>query len=155
MKPVIYLRIASILTLIHAVLHTVGGVFGKPVSTQAAMIAAQMRYRFEVFGVMRSYADFYRGMGLAVTIFLTVDAVVLWVLASMARSDSARLRPILAVFCIGYIAITLNSLSFFFAGPVIAEILIVLCIAAAIVTASSSDVRNVREAESELKVARP
>ena len=30
MKPVIYLRAASLLTLLHAVLHTIGGVFGKP-----------------------------------------------------------------------------------------------------------------------------
>ena len=154
MKPVLYLRVASILTLIHAILHTVGGVFGKPVSLQASMIAAQMRYRFEVFGVMRSYADFYRGMGIGVTIALTMDAAVLWLLASMARSDSARLRPILAVFCAGYIAFTLNSLTYFFAGPVIAEILIVLCIAAAIVTARSSDERGVRDAESKLEAAR-
>jgi hypothetical protein len=153
MKPVIYLRVASILTLIHAVLHTVGGVFGKPVSGQAAMIAASMRTRFEVFGVMRSYADFYRGMGLGITIALTMDAAVLWVLASMARSDSARLRPIMAVFCVGYIAFTLNSLTFFFSGPVIAEILIVLSIGAAIVTARSRDEREEVDAGSELKVA--
>jgi hypothetical protein len=153
MKPVIYLRVASILTLIHAVLHTVGGVFGKPVSGQAAMIAASMRTRFEVFGVIRSYADFYRGMGLGITIALTMDAAVLWVLASMARSDFARLRPIMAVFCVGYIAFTLNSLTFFFSGPVIAEILIVLCIGAAIVTARSRDEREEVDAGSELKVA--
>src|ERR1700738_4550594 len=30
MKPAIFLRIASVLTLIHAVLHTIGGVFSKP-----------------------------------------------------------------------------------------------------------------------------
>ncbi len=153
MKPVIYLRIASILTLIHSILHTIGGVFGKPPSAQAAMIAASMRYRFEVFGVMRSYADFYRGMGLGITIALTMDAAVLWVLASMAKSDSARLRPIMAVFCIGYIAFTLNSLTFFFSGPVIAEILIVLCIGAAIVTAKHGDERKERNVESELKTA--
>lgn len=155
MKPVLYLRIASVLTLIHAIMHTIGGVFGKPPSGQAAIIAASMRYRFEVFGVMRSYADFYRGMGLGITIALTMDAAVLWVLASMARSDSARLRPILAVFCVGYIAFTLNSLAFFFAGPVIGEILIVLCLLAAIVTARSSDVHEVRNAESALKTAQP
>ncbi len=155
MKPVLYLRVASVLTLVHAIMHTVGGVFGKPVSGQAAMIAAQMRYRFEVFGVMRSYADFYRGMGLGITIALTMDAAVLWVLASMARSDSARLRPIVAVFCLGYIAFTLNSLAFFFAGPIIAEILIVLCLGAAIVTARSEDEREERNVESELKTARP
>lgn len=153
MKPVLYLRIASILTLVHAIMHTLGGVFGKPPSAQAAMIAASMRYRFEVFGVMRSYADFYRGMGLGITIALTMDAAVLWVLASMAKSDAARLRPILAVFCIGYLAFTFNSLTFFFYGPVIAEILIVICIGAAIVTARSDDQRAKRNAESELKTA--
>ena len=122
MKPVLYLRIASILTLIHSILHTIGGVFGKPPSAQAAMIAASMRYRFEVLGVMRSYADFYRGMGLGITIALTMDAAALWVLASMAKSDSARLRPIIAVFCFGYIAFTLNSLAFFFAELIVAPI---------------------------------
>ena len=34
MKPVLYLRIASILTLIHSILHTIGGVFGKPPSAR-------------------------------------------------------------------------------------------------------------------------
>ena len=29
-KPVVLLRVAAVLTLIHAVLHTIGGVFGKP-----------------------------------------------------------------------------------------------------------------------------
>ncbi len=29
MKPAIFLRIAAVLTFIHAVLHTIGGVFGK------------------------------------------------------------------------------------------------------------------------------
>jgi hypothetical protein len=154
MKPVLFLRIASILTLIHSILHTVGGVFGKPPSAQAAMIAASMRYRFEVLGVMRSYADFYRGMGLGITIALTMDAAVLWVLASIARSDSARLRPIIAVFCLGYLAFTPNSLVFFFAGPVIAEILIVLCLAAAFVTATPGNKGGESDARPELNTAR-
>jgi hypothetical protein len=155
MKPVLYLRIASFLTLIHAILHTIGGVFGKPPSAQAAIIAASMRYRFEVFGMMRSYADFYRGMGIGITISLTMDAAVLWVLASMARSDAARLRPIMAVFCVGYLTFALNSLAFFFSGPVIAELLIVLCLGAAIATARPRDEGDERSAESGLKTAQP
>ena len=155
MKPVIFLRIASILTLIHAILHTVGGVFGKPVSAQAAMIAASMRYRFEVFGVMRSYADFYRGLSLGITISLTMDAAILWLLASTAKSEAARLRPILAVFCVAYLAFSLNSFTYFFSGPVIAEILIVLCIGAAMVTAGDANEGAERVAHSELKAARP
>ena len=153
MKPVVYLRIASILTLIHSIMHTIGGTFGKPPSAQAAMIAASMRYRFEVFGVMRSYADFYRGMGLGITIALTMDAAILWLLASLARSDSARLRPILAVFLMGYLALALNSFTFFFSGPVIAELLIVACIAGAILTAKSVDGHAVQPSQTELKTA--
>ncbi|HEY2471754.1 MAG TPA: hypothetical protein VGI45_28470 [Terracidiphilus sp.] len=139
MKPVICLRIASILTLIHAILHTIGGVFGKPAPGVATMVAANMRTRFEAFGVMRSYSDFYMGMGLAVSIFLTMDAIIFWFLASLAKSDAARLRPILALFLLGYLAMAVNSLLFFFAGPVITEILIAACLAAAIFTAKPAE----------------
>ena len=89
MKPVIFLRIASVLTFIHAVLHTVGGVFGKPAPGVAAMVAATMQANhFPVFGVTRSYADLYFGLGIAVTIFLTIDAVLLWQLSTLAQSSS-------------------------------------------------------------------
>lgn len=153
MKPVLYLRIASILTLIHSVLHTIGGVFGKPPSTQAAMIAASMRYRFEVFGVMRSYADFYRGMGLGITVALTMDAAILWLIASLAKSDAARLRPIMAVFLVGYLALAFNSYTFFFSGPVIAELLIVFCLATAIVTAKPAIEQGANATRAEWKTA--
>lgn len=135
MKPVIFLRIASVFTLIHAILHTIGGVFGKPAPGVATTVAAAMRTRFEVFGVMRSYSDFYLGMGLAVSIFLTMDAVVLWLLSSLARSEAARLRPILSLFLLGYLAMAANSFLFFFAAPVVVEVSIAGCLAAAILTA--------------------
>lgn len=153
MKPVVYLRIASALTLIHSIMHTIGGVFGKPVSSQAAMIAASMRYRFEVFGVMRSYADFYRGLGLGITVALTMDAALLWLLASLAKSEAARLRPMMAVFLIGYLALALNSYTFFFFGPVIAELLIVFCLGAAIFTAKQANHREQESAQAGLKTA--
>jgi hypothetical protein len=136
MKAVIFLRIASVLTLIHAILHTIGGVFVKPEPGIAAMVAATMQSNhFPVLGVTRSYADFYRGMGLGITILLTMEALVFWLLASLAKSDAARLRPILGVFLAGYLAFAVNSWFFFFSGPVIAETLIALCLGMAIFTA--------------------
>jgi hypothetical protein len=139
MKPAIFLRFASILTFIHSVLHTVGGVFGKPGTGVAAAVAANMRTRFSILGVTRSYSDFYMGMGLGVTIFLTMDALLFWMLASMARKDAVRLRPLMIVFALGYLAFAFNSYVFFFAFPVITEILIVACLIAAIVTAKPLD----------------
>ena len=139
MKPAVFLRIASILTFIHSVLHTVGGVFGKPVNGAAAAVAANMRTPFPVFGLTRSYSDFYMGIGLGVTISLTMDAVLLWILASMARRDAVRLRPLITIFALGYSAFSLNSYVFFFAYPIINEMLIVICLVAAIVTAKPAD----------------
>jgi len=139
MKPVVFLRVASVLTLVHSILHTIGGVFGKPVNAAAASVAANMRTPFPVLGVTRSYADFYMGMGLGVTIFLTVDAILFWILASMAKRDAVRLRPLIAVFAIGYLAFALNSCLFFFAFPIITELLIVAFLVAAAVTAKPLD----------------
>jgi hypothetical protein len=140
MKPALFLRIASVLTLIHAIMHTIGGVFGKPQPSVAAMVAATMQSnRFPVLGVTRRYADFYRGMGLGITISLTMETIVFWLLASLGKSDAARLRPVLAVFLVGYLALAVNSWYFFFSGPVIGEVLIALCLGMAIAFARPAE----------------
>ncbi len=133
MKPVILLRIASVFTLIHAIFHTIGGVFGNPVPGTAAMVAATMQAnRFTVFGVTRSYADFYFGMGMGITIELAAQAILLWQLSTLAKKDPMVLRPIIAVLAAGYLALAVNSYRYFFQGPVIAEVLIALCLGLAI-----------------------
>jgi hypothetical protein len=139
MKSTLFLRIAAVLTFIHAVLHTIGGVFGKPDPgpSQTAFTAMQANH-FPVMGLTRSYADFYMGLGLALTISMTMEAIVFWLLASLAKTDGARLRPILAVFMAGYLFIAVNSFAYFFYAPVIVEILIALCLGMAIFTAESA-----------------
>ena len=136
MKPQLFLRIASVLTLIHSVLHTIGGVFGKPLPGPGEQAVAAMKTnQFLFMGNSRSYWDFYMGMGLGVTIFLTADAIVLWLLASLAKTDAARLRPILWVYAFGYLVFALNSYRYLFLFPVITEILIALCLILAIAAA--------------------
>jgi hypothetical protein len=136
MKPVLFLRIASVLTLIHSVLHTIGGVFGKPDPGIAAATEAIMKAnQFVVFGLTRTYFDFYRGMGLGVTIFLTAEAIVFWQLGELAKRDALRLRPAITTFTIAYLVFAMNSYVYFFYMPVIVEILIAACLAVAIVTA--------------------
>jgi hypothetical protein len=126
-KPVIFLRIASALTLIHAVLHTIGGVFSSPDPGPGTVAVEAMRLnKFLLMGNMRSYWEFYRGMGLAVSIFLTAEAVVFWQLSTLAKTDAARLRPILATFAFAYFAMAVNSLNYFFLAPVIVELVIVI-----------------------------
>jgi len=135
MKPVIYLRAASLLTLLHAVLHTIGGVFGKPdPGPEQVAVAAMKANQFPVMGATRSFWSFYMGLGLAVTIFLTVAAVVLWQLSSLAKTDSYRLRPIYAAFLLAFIAMAVDSYVYFFPPPVIAELMIAASLGMAILT---------------------
>jgi hypothetical protein len=91
--------------------------------------------QFLLMGNMRSYWEFYRGMGLAVTIFLTFETIVFWQLGSLARTDAVRLRPILAAFAIAYCAMAVNSQIYFFLAPVIVETIIAVLLVLAIVTA--------------------
>ena len=136
MKPVNFLRFASVLTLIHAVLHTIGGVFSNADRGPASVAVAAMKAnQFLLMGNMRSYWDFYRGMGLAATVSLTSEAIVFWLLGNLAKTDALGLRPIIATFLVAYLVLAVNSFTYFFVGPVIAEILIALCLGLAIFTA--------------------
>ena len=153
MKASFFLRVASGLTLIHAILHTIGGVFGKPEPGAAAMVVATMQSnRFPVMGVTRSYADFYHGLGLGITIFLTVEAIVFWLLASLVQTSGERIRPVLLLFFVGYLALAVNSYFYFFFPPVIVETLIALCLGVAIATARPANKEAV-EARTGLKTA--
>lgn len=133
MKSMLYLRIASVLTLLHAVLHTWGGVFSKSQPGAASEAAAAMRANlFIVMGMVRSYWLFYKGMGLAVSVFLLVEAVVFWQLASLAKSSGRRIRPILLPFLFGYLALAAVSYRYFFLPPVLVEALIAACLGMAV-----------------------
>ena len=136
MRTVLFLRIASVLTLVHAALHTIGGVFGGAApGVQQATVAVMKANEFAVMGATRSYWDFYMGLGLVVSVFLTVEGVVFWQLGSLAKTDALRLRPVLATFLVGYLCAAVVSYRYFFAAPVITEILIALCLGLTIVAA--------------------
>jgi hypothetical protein len=133
MKPVIYLRAASLLTLLHAMLHTIGGVFGKPdPGPQQVAVAAMKANQFPLMGATRSYWSFYMGMGLTASIFLTIVAIVLWQLSSLAKTDACRLRPICMSFLLAFLLLAVNSSIYFFPAPVFVELLIAICLAMAI-----------------------
>jgi hypothetical protein len=141
MRTVLFLRIASVLTFIHAVLHTIGGVFGGAApGAQQATVAVMKANEFAVMGAMRSYWDFYRGLGLVVSVFLTMEAIVFWQLGSLAKADALRLRPVVATFLVGYLCAAVVSYRYFFVAPVIMEILIALCLGVAMAFARQAAV---------------
>jgi hypothetical protein len=49
-------------------------------------VSAMKVNHFLVMGLTRSYSDFYFGLGLGVSIFLTFEALVFWPLGNLAKS---------------------------------------------------------------------
>lgn len=136
MKTTVFLRVASVLVLVQSVLHTIGGVFGKPTPGAAASAVLAMKSnQFLVAGLNRTYWDFYIGFGLAITIFLAAEGLILWLLGNLAKTDAVRLRPILLVFFAGYAALAVDAAVKFFPPPLITDSLIALCLLAAVATA--------------------
>jgi hypothetical protein len=140
MKTATFLRIASVVTLIFATLHTIGGVFGKPLPGVAEQTVAVMKAnQFQLFGHPRTYWDFYMGLGLSVTISLTAEATLLWLLASLAPLLGTRVRPILIVFAIENAIVAVNANRYFFVGPVIASSVLVCLFVAASIAARAAE----------------
>ena len=138
MKPTLFLRIAAGLTLLHCVLHTLGGVFGSPQHGQEeiSVIETMRSHHFDFLGSMRSYWDFFFGYGLFVTIMLFIEAVLFWQLGTMAKANAAWTKPIVALFFLNYVAIAMVSWRYFFIAPVVNELLIAACLAVAFVKAA-------------------
>jgi hypothetical protein len=144
MKPATFLRIASVVSLIFATMHTIGGVFGKPLPGVAEQTVVVMKAnQFQLFGHTRSYWDFYMGFGLSITISLAAEAAILWLLASVAPLLGSRIKPILVVFAVENVFVALNANRYFFFGPVLASSLLVCLFIAAFIAAGATEQASV------------
>jgi len=133
MRTTLYLRIASVLAIIHAILHTIGGVLSKPNNgaPEIAVIEAMKSRSFNVMGSMRTYWDFFYGYGWILGITLLVQGILFWQLATIAKTNAAPIRPIMLLFCINFVATTILAWKYFFIAPAVTEILIAAFLAAA------------------------
>ena len=139
MKSPILLRAASILTLLYFAGHTAGMPWTPAVEpAEMSVLEGMKSHGFEVMGFIRTYWDFYFGFGVTNSVFLLVQAVVLWQLGSLAKTDASRVRPIVASFFVGFAVNALLAWKYFFAVPVVITIAISVCLALAFVSAGRS-----------------
>jgi hypothetical protein len=131
MSTSILLRVASILTLIFAVGHSLGGMQSWSPAGETAVLREMRSFRFEAEGLSRTYWDFYVGFGVLISIYLFVQAVLLWQFAALAKADPPRVRPLIASFFLASLASALVSWRFIFAIPVVFAGLVAVCLALA------------------------
>jgi hypothetical protein len=68
------------------------------------VLKAMSIVRFDTMGANRSYLDFFMGFGWSISVLMLLETVLLWQLASLARSDLAQVRPMIAAFALATLA---------------------------------------------------
>jgi hypothetical protein len=143
MKAFHFLRIAAVLTLLYCAGHTSGMPWTPYTDPEATSVLEAMKsHRFEAEGFKGTYWDLYFGFGLIIAVFLLVQAAVLWQVASLARTDALRVRPIVVSLLIAFVINAALSWKYFFVVPVVMAGLIAICLAIALVLAGRTQARE-------------
>ena len=117
MTATLLLRIASVISLLFAAGHSLGGLRKWSPMGENPVLQAMTTVRFETRGANRSYLDFFMGFGWSISVFMLMQTVLLWQLASLAGTDAAHVRPMIAVFAFATLASGLIAWRFIFPIP--------------------------------------
>jgi hypothetical protein len=136
------LRTASIVTLLFAAGHSLGGLQSWSPPGETEVLQAMRSFRFDAEGVSRTYWEFYIGFGFMVGVFLLAQAAVLWQLSTAWKKDSALVRPILGVLFISVVANAALAWLFFFTVPLIMASTIALSVGLALAAALRQSIQR-------------
>lgn len=125
MTATLWLRISAVIALLFAVGHSLGGFSDWSPMEDNPVLQAMRTMRFDVMGVNRSYLDFYRGFGHTLTAFQVMEAVLLWQLATLARSNAAAVRPMIGIMVLAGVAQCLIAWRFIVPVPALLTLLLV------------------------------
>jgi hypothetical protein len=125
------LRIASVISLLFTAGHTMGGLRKWSPMGDNAVLKAMTDVRFDTMGANRSYLDFFMGFGWSISVFMLMQTILLWQLASLARTDPARLRPMIAIIALATVASGIIAWRFIFPVPALFSGALAIVLAAA------------------------
>jgi len=131
LKPAIFYRIASVLLLLFAALHTFGFRQIDPKWGVDSLIGLMQSVHFDIMGTRRTYWDFFVGFGLFFSVFLVFTAVFAWQLAGLPDRTLTLMRGTAWSLVVCFAAVTILSFVYAFIVPIVLSILILLCFTAA------------------------
>jgi hypothetical protein len=131
MTATLLLRIASVISLLFTAGHTMGGLKKWSPMGDNEVLRAMTGVRFETMGANRSYLDFFMGFGWSLSVMMAMQTVLLWQMASLARTDPAHVRPMIAVFALATLATGVIAWRFIFPVPAIFSGVLLLALVAA------------------------
>jgi hypothetical protein len=130
-KPSVLYRIASVLLLLFAALHTFGFRQVDPQWGVESLIRSMQSIRFDILGSQRTYWEFFVGFGLFFSIFLVFTAVLTWQLSGLPGQTLTAMRGTAWALVACFAAVTAVCCGYAFIIPIVFSILILLCLTAA------------------------
>jgi hypothetical protein len=129
MTATLGLRISSVISLLFAMGHTWGGISAEwsPVG-ETETLRLMKSYHMAFSGVSRSYYDFFMGFGYSLSVGMFLQAILLWLLASLAKRHPADVRPFVGAFFLASLVGVGISWKFIFPVPVIFGLVLTACI---------------------------
>jgi len=117
MTATLWLRISAVISALFAAGHILGGRKNWSPMGDNPVLAAMGSTRFQVMGVERSYLDFYLGFGYSISVLQIMQAVLLWQLATLAKSSPNAARPMIAAIALAVALCGVISYSLIFPLP--------------------------------------
>jgi hypothetical protein len=136
MTTTLWLRIASVISLLFTAGHTMGGLKQWSPMGDNEVLRQMTAVRFDTMGASRTYLDFFMGFGWSISIMMLMQTVLLWQLASLARTDPASVRPMIAVFTLATLAAGVIAWRFIFPVPALFSAALTIVLVAAYITSS-------------------
>ena len=100
MTATLWLRISAAIAFLFALGHSLGGLSQWSPMGDNPVLQAMRATRFDTMGANRSYYDFFMGFGWSIAITQFLQAILLWQLATIARTNPGVVRPLIAVFAV-------------------------------------------------------
>lgn len=131
MTTTLLLRISAIISLVFALGHSLGGLKRWSPMGENEVLKAMETVRFDTMGANRSYLDFFMGFGWSLTVAMLLQSVLLWQLASVARTNAAQARPMIAAFAVATLAGGIIAWQFIFPVPALFSAALLMVLVAA------------------------
>jgi len=129
-----WLRIAAVISLLFTVGHTLGGWTDWSPMGDNDVLKAMKAVHFDTMGANRTYHDFFIGFGYSISVAMLLQTVLLWQLASIARSSTVSLRPLIGAFVLASVASAVLAWRFIFPIPALFSLALTACLVVAFIS---------------------
>jgi hypothetical protein len=134
MTTALLLRIASVISLVFTAGHSLGGLKKWSPMGDNDVLRTMTAVYFDTMGAHRSYLDFFMGFGWSISAAMLMQTLLLWQMASLARTDVAHVRPMIAVLALATFASGIIAWRFIFPMPALfSGVLLITLVAAHVV----------------------